>query len=327
MSDLKIRNLKFESVEVGRMVKSSKCIFTWEFILDENRRKVELQHSRLTGKRRINLDGKNLTKCQKYTYNFTYSFVVDKHYLTIYQISPEQYDLRIDNISFFSLMNKEKMDKFKESRKEAPSDDANDYQKKGDKKRGPTFDEFKNPTVSKMNELDNDFFGGGNKYSTKADDKFFQSEFEDFDFKPGQGKHQQEGFDFDKKDKSNAFSFDQFGNGSNFTNIKTSKSSNLVQNDFDSNNNTAVKQNTNNFAQQPINSNLVNLLDFEPTEKKKDLMEMNINLILPHNSSGQGTIPQTNVKIFLTFFRIWDLISKRILTPNHQQVFPNIPNH
>ena len=109
MADLDISDMQFNYSEIGDMIKASKGLYTWDFKLEGNRHKVELTHSRIKGKRVITCDGEEINSCLKYTYNYTYSFPLDGHYYTIIQISPDQYDLRIDNESFMILKNKSKI--------------------------------------------------------------------------------------------------------------------------------------------------------------------------------------------------------------------------
>ena len=113
MTELDICNMNYDYSEIGDMFKASKGLYTWDFTLDNAKHKVELIHSRLTGKRVISVDGKEVSTCLKYTYNYTYSFPLEGHYMTLLQISPDQYDLRIDNISFMLLKNKSRYKKSK----------------------------------------------------------------------------------------------------------------------------------------------------------------------------------------------------------------------
>jgi hypothetical protein len=134
MTELDIRNMKYDYSEVGDMIKASKGLYSWEFTLDEKRHKIELSHSRITGKRVILCDGQEISSCLKYTYNYTYSFPLDGHYLTLLQISPDQYDLRIDNISFMLLKNKSRIRK-KESEKKKKYEDDDDSDEENYKKK------------------------------------------------------------------------------------------------------------------------------------------------------------------------------------------------
>ena len=137
MTELDIYNMKSEYSEIGDMIKASKALYSWEFTLDGKRHKIELSHSRIKGKRVILCDGQEISTCLKYTYNYTYSFPLDGHYLTLIQISPDQYDLRIDNISFMLLKNKsryKKKEPEKKSKKDEDSDEDDDNYKKKKKK-------------------------------------------------------------------------------------------------------------------------------------------------------------------------------------------------
>lgn len=116
--NINIKNLKYESIEVGRFIKSSKCIYTWEFVLEDVKRKIELIHSRITGKRKIFLDGKNILDAQKYTYEFTHTFRIGNHYLNLLQTAPDIYEIKIDNITFTNLMNRENREKIKKMKNE-----------------------------------------------------------------------------------------------------------------------------------------------------------------------------------------------------------------
>ena len=103
-NNLNINNLRFDQRNVGHFVKESKSIYTWDFTLNNKIYRVDLEHSKITGKRKVILNGKQLLKRMHYTYNFTFSFHIDKHFLTIVQLSPVSYDLRIDNLGFKGLI-------------------------------------------------------------------------------------------------------------------------------------------------------------------------------------------------------------------------------
>jgi len=44
-----------------------------------------------------------------YSYEFSYSFKIDKHYFNIDQISADKFELRIDNRSFTAVQTEEKL--------------------------------------------------------------------------------------------------------------------------------------------------------------------------------------------------------------------------
>ena len=83
ISKIDITNLNFSQNEVGDFIKSSKVLYTWEFILEKNyRHKIELQHQRIKGNRTVLIDGQEVSNNSKYTYNYSYSFPLNKHYFT-----------------------------------------------------------------------------------------------------------------------------------------------------------------------------------------------------------------------------------------------------
>ena len=101
---INMSDLKFQQKEVGALFSSSKTQITWDFILDGQKRKIELQHSRITGKRVISLDGSELVKTHKFTYDFSYTFFIEKHHINVMQVTPENYDIKIDNLLYSTLM-------------------------------------------------------------------------------------------------------------------------------------------------------------------------------------------------------------------------------
>ncbi len=71
-SRLDISQLKFDQNDIGNLIKSTKTIYSWEFVLDGNRHKIELQHSRLKGKRIVIYNGKEMSNSMVFTYNYCY---------------------------------------------------------------------------------------------------------------------------------------------------------------------------------------------------------------------------------------------------------------
>ena len=185
MTELDIQDLKFNYSEIGDMIKASKGLYSWEFVLDGKRHKIDLTHSRIKGKRVIVCDGDEINSCLKYTYNYTYSFPLDGHYYTVIQISPDQYDLRIDNISYMILKNKSKRKKENEKKKKYEYHDDEDGKK--DKKNN-NDDNFFNDA----GEFD---FGENNNKNNNA----FGNITNDFDF--GDNDNNDKG----KKNKKNIF--------------------------------------------------------------------------------------------------------------------------
>jgi hypothetical protein len=304
--NLNITNLKYEQNEVGRLIKGSKMIYTWEFVLDGNRRKVELVHSRITGKRRILLDGKVVTKAQRYTLEFQYSFLIEKHYVILIQTAPDNYELRIDNISFSSLINKEKINNFDKMKKENNFD--NFYSRGG----ADPSDIRTNQVAKEIHKIEDDFFTKNeNKFSaeTKFQEKnYFDNSDWNFDGK-GESKKKLEGpnffndqdFDFNKK-----------------TELNTGNLLIVNKNKKTGESNVSHPVQTNQFApknskEQPQQPQQKNLLDFN------DIFSNNTN-----NSSVPTTAPvnQTNNKNDL--FNLFDVGAP---SSNNNANFSNLTNN
>ena len=63
-----------------------------------------LLHSKVTGKKRVYLDAKLLIKKMDLTSSFVFSFTFDNSYFNIVQNASDKFEFRIDNKSFFSLL-------------------------------------------------------------------------------------------------------------------------------------------------------------------------------------------------------------------------------
>lgn len=281
MSNLNISNLNFQQSEVGKLIKGSKHLYSWEMILDGNKRKVELIHSRITGKRRIFLDGKVVAKLQRYTLEFQYSFLIEKHYVIIIQTAPDSYELRIDNISFSTLLNQEKIDKFNKMRK-GQAKEVTPF-------NGGVHVNDNNNFASKVNKIDQDFFANyDNKFSQET---YFQEK----------NYFKNEDWNLDKKEKSIVVNKtgDIFNNNDfEFSNTQQTK---VPSKSIDTNNLLIVKKNSSNIkapdSNQNKSQNNQNLLDLndilsggnKPTEtvvnnKSNDLL-FDFNF---QNNTGQA---------------------------------------
>ena len=115
--DLNIRNLSFNSEELGTFFSKSYIIYTWKFNLDGVQRVITLAHSRIKGKGVITLDKKEICNFMKYTYRFSYEFSIDSHTITINQ-NDEGYILKIDGINFQKLINQQKLERYNIIREE-----------------------------------------------------------------------------------------------------------------------------------------------------------------------------------------------------------------
>ena len=266
-SRLDISQLKFDQNDIGNLIKSTKTIYSWEFVLDGNRQKIELQHSRLKGKRIVIYNGKEMSNSMVFTYNYCYSFPIDKHYLTIIQISPDQYDLRIDNISFLSMLNRQKIEGFSAGKKNEVNNNSSSNNNKEKKKikdddnffasEGDSDFNFDDKVFSnKSNTMDFDFGGNDNKPNTNPPKvKVTQKPANLLDFgfvnneqpqpqvqqpKPEQQPQQNLTFNFLKT--SNATTTNQ-------TTTQNTPQTNLLFDTFES-----APQNNNNTAQSGMNS-------------------------------------------------------------------------
>lgn len=216
MSDLNIKELRFETHEIGEYIKATKAIFIWEFNLDDKKNKIELQHSRVKGKRTIILNGIELTSGWQYTYNYSYSFPMDKHYITVYQMTPNLYDLRIDNMSFYTLLNRQKMNITNKTKVTTTAS-------------GWCLDN----NSKKHDKVDNFFSGTGND--------------NDFDFSSKENQNKKEGVDEFDKNISNEFVFE--GDKSNSKGMKISSNPIVAKQQMQMNrklNENKSEENTNN---------------------------------------------------------------------------------
>lgn len=109
--NLNIRKLEFFKDEFKNCIFISNIKYTWQFILDNKPRTVILIYTKFFGKRVIYLDNKQIYNSSKYTYNFTVSFPIEFHNITITQ-KDYFYTLKINNISFSNILNDLKLKKF-----------------------------------------------------------------------------------------------------------------------------------------------------------------------------------------------------------------------
>jgi hypothetical protein len=275
--NLNINSLKFEQNEVGRLIKGSKLIYNWEMVLDGSRRKVELIHSRITGKRRIILDGKVITKAQKLTFEFQYSFMIEKHYTIIIQTAPDSYELRIDNISFSTLLNKEKINNFNKTRKEnnITVNSSSEVKSRVDlcNKKIPHTD---------VHKIEDDFFSSNqNKFSAETnfqENNYFDNNEWNFDGQspnikknqePGKNFFQEQDFDFNKQTELNTNKLLIV----NKNNKKTNESnSNPVSNNAKNNNEQPPQKNLLDF--NDVFSGSSNVASSNSQNKQNDLFNL-----------------------------------------------------
>lgn len=99
---MEFQNLYYDKREVGKTIKSTKLYYLWEFVLLGRPHKVELFHSKVSGKKKLCLDAQVLTEDKTYSSNFNYSFKLEKHYFNVVE-NDDVFDLRIDNKQFSTL--------------------------------------------------------------------------------------------------------------------------------------------------------------------------------------------------------------------------------
>mmetsp|Transcript_15002 Transcript_15002/g.15018 ORF Transcript_15002/g.15018 Transcript_15002/m.15018 type:complete len:136 (+) Transcript_15002:13-420(+) len=96
--------LHFDALNVGKMIKRTKRKYSWKFELDGIVYTLDFYVSKLSGKRKILLNGE-IKLNTKNTTNFSiYPVKIYSHKLYIHQIGDNQYDLRFENLSFDDLL-------------------------------------------------------------------------------------------------------------------------------------------------------------------------------------------------------------------------------
>ncbi len=99
-----LRDLKFESYDVGQNIKASKKLYKWTFFMNGNKQIVELYQSKISGKRKVMHNGSFLYEDMSYNVDFSYSFYIDKVYCNVIQVDDDRFELRIINRAFSMLM-------------------------------------------------------------------------------------------------------------------------------------------------------------------------------------------------------------------------------
>ena len=118
MTDLDIKNLRYDIKEVGKTFSSSKILHKWEFILNNKYHKIEFYDSRLSYKRKIILDSSVLFYKKDDREFFVFKFTLAGHKFEINQVNLDKYDIRIDGIRFQHLMAKERNGELDKEREE-----------------------------------------------------------------------------------------------------------------------------------------------------------------------------------------------------------------
>ena len=275
ISKIDITNLNFSQNEVGDFIKSSKVLYTWEFILEKNyRHKIELQHQRIKGNRIVMIDGQEVSNNSKYTYNYSYSFPLNKHYFTIIQIAPDQYDLRIDNISFTALQNRIKYGRVIVNNKKEKDWGENEKNKKKEK-----------------NIKDDDNFFKEEDNNVNFDNKFFNNNEDAFDFDENDNKNTKKDNKTQKETNLIDLGFEDKNQNSNTNN--SNSNNNLSEFDFFANSNT----NNNNNNVELNNNNPIDLFDItnkEQKDKANNLIEA-LNSLNTQQSNNNDIYQNNNI--------------------------------
>ena len=96
---------------------SSKILHTWTFVLQGNSHRIDFWDSRISGKKKLALDGHELKKA-KDTDNFYYLFKIDGYNFCIVQKSDEKFEIRINNRDFSELLRDERIGKLQREKEE-----------------------------------------------------------------------------------------------------------------------------------------------------------------------------------------------------------------
>ena len=123
---------------------------TWTFILEDRSHRIDFWDSRISGKKKLALDGNEL-KLVKDTDNFYFAFKIDGYNFIVFQKSDEQFEIKINNRVFSDLLRDERngnlqrekenylkrKDKDKDKKKNNRNED--DYYKRAMKYNGDNY--------------------------------------------------------------------------------------------------------------------------------------------------------------------------------------------
>ena len=162
MKDYVIINLKLERLLVRkyRMIiivyLSSKILYAWNFILEGKEHKIEYWDSRLSGKKKLAIDGK-ITKFEKDLENFNYHFRLSGYNFHIIQKEDSKPQLKINDRNFNDILADERTGKWSKEKEEYLKKKEREKEKEKKKNKGNEDDYYKR--ALKYNG-DNYFEGG-----------------------------------------------------------------------------------------------------------------------------------------------------------------------
>lgn len=101
---------------------------TWEFQLKGNYHKIEFWDSRLSGKKKLAVDGKVIVENNNSIAVFNYSFQLDSYYFNLVQVSDTKYDIKINSFFFDELKKAEISGQLNRPKKEDNNEQQNETQ-------------------------------------------------------------------------------------------------------------------------------------------------------------------------------------------------------
>ena len=151
--------------------------------------KIEFWNSSITSKKKLTVDAKELLNNKADSDDFSYSFKLDKHFLSLIKID-EEYELKIDNRLFTEIMNDERCGKLKKKQKSGENGNYNNYDGDSPNKREKN---------NKTEQEDIDFYSRAFEFNDEkpAGLKKEESNKNRFNFNINSQKKREEDFDDD----------------------------------------------------------------------------------------------------------------------------------
>lgn len=98
-----MKPISFEKKDIGGLLKISKQHYKWRFELEGRKVIIEVLSSKLSGRKRVFKDGFLIHEEQAFQGVYVHTFAIGEHSLTVLQ-SGEQFELRVDNLSFLHVL-------------------------------------------------------------------------------------------------------------------------------------------------------------------------------------------------------------------------------
>lgn len=243
--------------------------------------RVEMYHSKLSGKKKLCVDRIVVVQDKSYRGNFIYSFKLDKHYLNVVQVT-DKFDLRIDNRSFDDWMKDERSGKLKTSSKNLDrsaivANNSNQRNNKIDQKR----------SFSQVNDR---------QYRSKAknsNDEFFNDA--DFNFETGNFHNKVKDLTVNDKIYNGNKNDLNAGSFSQFTNQFSNSGNNFGRNSSTNNLKTNIQRNRDSSKTK---NNLFDISDIVPkADIKLDNKDVLKDIAFEFNRENAGN-NQINMNVF-----------------------------